>query len=446
MWLLNKIAEAGHKPAITDSVGVYNYFDLLSQIDKYGSQLATKNLSGSVVAILSDYNFYTIALFLELIRRGCIIVPIVGNNANEIIKRLEIARVDITISLNPNGSLILSQGPGGDKHPLVETLSSKNISGLILFSSGSTGQPKAMIHDVNNLINKFQGKKSKNLTILVFLMFDHIGGLNTLFNMIAMEAHIIIPSDRKPETIAFLIDKHQIHLLPTSPTFLNLMLMSNIDKSYDLSSIKMITYGTEPMPDSLLKKLRIRFPRVRFLQTFGTSETGIAQTVSRSSDSLEMKLDDPDCEYKVLNGELLLRSKTQVLGYLNASMESFTEDGWFRTGDLVEVIDDGYIRIIGRSNEIINVGGEKVLPQEIESVLMEIPEIVDVLVRGELNIITGQTVVADIVVLGQFDQKEFKSRLRKHCLNRLARYKMPTKINFIDQVNTSSRFKKKRNT
>ena len=221
-------------------------------------------------------------------------------------------------------------------------------------------------------------------------MFDHIGGLNTLFNMIAMEAHIIIPSDRKPETIAFLIDKHQIHLLPTSPTFLNLMLMSNIDKSYDLSSIKMITYGTEPMPDSLLKKLRIRFPRVRFLQTFGTSETGIAQTVSRSSDSLEMKLDDPDCEYKVLNGELLLRSKTQVLGYLNASMESFTEDGWFRTGDLVEVLDDGYIRIIGRSNEIINVGGEKVLPQEIESVLMELPEVVDVLVRGELNIITGQ--------------------------------------------------------
>ena len=71
------------------------------------------------------------------------------------------------------------------------------------------------------------------------------------------------------------------------------------------------------------------------------------------------------------DGELWLRSKTQVLGYLNASMDPFTEDGWFKTGDLVDELKDGYIRIIGRKNDLINVGGEKVLPAEVESILME---------------------------------------------------------------------------
>ena len=142
----------------------------------------------------------------------------------------------------------------------------------------------------------------------------------------------------------------------------------------------MITYGTEPMPDSLLLKLKTAFPRVKFLQTFGTSETGISQTTSRSSDSTFLKIDDPNTEIKIVKGELWIRSKTQVMGYLNSSMERFTEDGWFKTGDLVEEASDGYIKIVGRSKELINVGGEKVLPSEVESVLFQIPNLVDCIV------------------------------------------------------------------
>lgn len=93
----------------------------------------------------------------------------------------------------------------------------------------------------------------------------------------------------------------------------------------------MITYGTETMPQSLLLKLKEVFPKVKFLQTFGTSETGISTTSSKSSNSLFMKLEDINGEYKIVENELWLRSKTQVLGYLNASMDSFTSDGWFKT-------------------------------------------------------------------------------------------------------------------
>ena len=86
------------------------------------------------------------------------------------------------------------------------------------------------------------------------------------------------------------------------------------------------------------------------------------------------------------------------MGYLNASMEDFTEDGWFKTGDLVEVNEDGFIKIIGRSKEMINVGGEKVVPNELESLILNVDYIEDCLVYGERNLITGQTVVVEVVL------------------------------------------------
>ena len=231
-------------------------------------------------------------------------------------------------------------------------------------------------------------------------------------------------------------------VLPSSPTFLNLILMSKANKKYDLSSLRMITYGTETMPESLLNRLKVAFPRVKFLQTFGTSETGIANTSSKSSNSTFMKIDDPELEYKIVDNELWLKSKTQVMGYLNSSMDSFTEDGWFKTGDLVEATEDGYIKIIGRNKEVINVGGEKVLPNEVESIVLEIPEIEDVMVYGEANIITGQTVVCDVVLKDELTQNEIKKIVRKFCKDKLDSYKIPTKVNIVDKTNFGDRFKK----
>ena len=272
--------------------------------------------------------------------------------------------------------------------------------------------------------------------------FDHIGGINTLLNTLAMGAKIIFPSNRNPDDIASLIEMHQIHILPASPTFLNMMLMAKVHERFNLRSLKMITYGTESMPESLLKKLKSSFPRTRLLQTFGTSETGISQTSSRSSGSLDIKINDPSLEYKIVEGELWLKSKVQVMGYLNASMESFTEDGWFKTGDLVEELEEGFIKIKGRAKEVINVGGEKVLPNEVESLLLSMDEIRDVMVFGAPNIITGQTVVCELVLGTILTTKEIKKRIRMFCKNKIEQYKIPTKVIIVEKVNFGSRFKK----
>jgi len=133
-----------------------------------------------------------------------------------------------------------------------------------------------------------------------------------------------------------------------------------------------------------------------------------------------------------------------VIGYLNAPMESFTEDGWFKTGDLVQELEGGYLKIKGRAKEVINVGGEKVLPAEVESVILELEEVEDCMVYGVKNVITGQIVGAQVVLKSGFKAKDAKILIRKYCRKRLDAYKVPAKFEFVKRTNFGDRFKKKR--
>lgn len=444
LWIIEQIKEFNDKIAIIYNDRKYSYTELYNQILLYYKTITLTIKQGEVIAVLSDYSFNSIAVFFALLENKNIIVPVTVTSESEIIDRITVSNIEKTICFKDGSLEINNVGQYNEMHPLISRLRESRYAGLILFSSGSTGKPKAMIHNLNNMVETYRNKKAKNFNFLVFLMFDHIGGLNTMFNCISMGVTITIPVSRDADYICGLVEKYNINILPASPTFLNLILISEAYLHYNLCSLLMITYGTEPMPESLLLRLREAFPKVKFLQTFGTSETGIAQANSKSSGSTLLKIDDPNLEYKIVDNELWLRSKTQILGYLNASMERFTEDGWFRTGDLVETSDDGYIRIIGRNSEIINVGGQKVLPAEVESFLLQLPVISDCLVYGEKNAITGMSVVADVVLAEGYNNSEIKKEIRKQCKGKIDDFKIPTKINVVNNTSFSDRFKKMR--
>ncbi len=445
-WLLQRFDDNPDKVALVHDQEEYHYAALSKQIDKYTEQLSSIDCQNKTVILYSDYSFFSISLLIALIKQKCIIAPVTKESAVNLEEKKAELNNDLLIECLSDGELVIKEEENSneDQHELIRNLVKGNHAGLILFSSGSTGKPKAMIHNFDNLLSSFESKKIRSMRLLVFLMFDHIGGLNTLFNCLAMTATLILPTHRDPDYICELIEKNKVQILPASPTFLNLILMSGALDKYDLSSLRMITYGTEQMSESLLLRLKESFPKVKLLQTFGTSETGIANISSKSSSSTFLKIDDPNLEYKIIDSELWLRSKTQIMGYLNASMQRFTDDGWFKTGDLVEETDDGYIRIIGRNSEVINVGGEKLLPIEVETVLMTNPEVLDASVYGASHLITGQTVVADVVIKSSENKKGTIRALRNYCRERLERYKVPTKINVKEGINYSNRFKKVR--
>jgi acyl-coenzyme A synthetase/AMP-(fatty) acid ligase len=446
-WLIERIHTLGDRPFLAQGSSIHTYSELDEQIAQYATALQNQGLqAGDVVTLETDYSLHGIAALFALFHLRAIAAPIATAPKVEIQQRQQVANAKWSLQIHNNTPtpLIPLSPPQQSAHSLVIELAHSGHAGLILFSSGSTGQPKAMIHNTDHLLNQFIKKRKRRLNILIFLLFDHIGGLNTLFNGLASGALIVTPHSRDANIVAEAIQQHRVNLLPASPTFLNLFLLSNAHRNYDLSSLRFITYGTEPMPESLLLRLKEALPDVAFIQTFGTSETGISQTVSRSSSSTQIKIDDPNSEYKIVDGELWLRSKSQILGYLNHEMSRFTEDGWFKTGDLVEQADDGFLTITGRREDLINVGGEKVSPSEVESVLLELPEVADCLVYGEQNAITGQNVAAEIVPALKIEPTALKRIIKKYCRHQLSPYKTPARITFCEATSFNERFKKSR--
>ena len=439
-FLLERFRDNADKIAIIDDGKSYTYGELLEGILDLSSTML-KDIKNKVVAIIGGYSFYNIALFLALYENKNIIVPLVECNETALKESMADIKINAGILEFPKLEFLETNDK---KHAIIENLFRQKHAGLVLFSSGSTGKPKAMVHDLDTLISSFEAKKPRKLNMLLFLLFDHIGGINTLLNILATLSTAIIPKHRNSDEICALIEKYKISVLPSAPTFLNLILMSNAHKKYDLSSLKMITYGTEAMSESLLARLKATFKKVKFLQTFGTSETGILNTSSKSSSSTYIKLND--AEYKTINGELWIKSKTQILGYLNADMSAFEasfEDGWFKTGDLV-LCDGEYLKIVGRLKELINIGGKKALPSEIESVIMELENIADCVVYAEQNAITGQSVSCDVVLKSDMAKDELKKLIRSTCASKLERYKIPSKINVVEKIAFTNRFKKVR--
>ncbi len=131
-----------------------------------------------------------------------------------------------------------------------------------------------------------------------------------------------------------------------------------------------------------------------------------------------------------------------MLGYLNAP-SPFTSDGWLPTGDAVDV-DGDYLRIRGRQSEIINVGGEKVYPAEVESVLQSMEGVKDVTVSGETNPITGHMVTARLRLTTTETLSEFRKRMRLFCRDKLPAFKIPQKVVLVDEEMHGERFKKMR--
>jgi len=169
---------------------------------------------------------------------------------------------------------------------------------------------------------------------------------------------------------------------------------------------------------------------------------GILRSKSKSSDSLWVKIGGEDFQTRVVDGLLEIKAKSAMLGYLNAP-SPFTEDGWFKTGDSV-LTDGEYVKILGRESEIINVGGEKVYPTEVESVIQEMDNVAEVTVFAKNNAITGNMVCAKVRLEKESDPKPFSIALKKFCRERLQPFKIPVKVEIVNQKQHSERFKKKR--
>jgi len=418
----------------------HSYKSIIINIEKSQLLIDSHQIQpGTVVAVIGDFSPNSIALLLALIEKACIIVPLTNTSNQNETRLFDIAQVEFVFRVNDDDVITTETVSIRSDNDYYKVIRGRKHPGLVLFTSGTSGEPKAAVHDFLALLKKFKTRRT-SLRTLNFLLFDHWGGLNTMFHILSNGGTVIATKDRNPESVCKLIKLHQIELLPASPTFLNLILLSGAYDNYDMSSLKIISYGTEPMPASTLKRLKIIFPEVKLLQTYGLIELGVMRSKSEKDDSLWVKVGGDGYETRVVDGMLEIKAKSAMLGYLNAP-SPFTKDGWFKTGDAVEVKGE-YIKILGRKSEIINVGGDKVYPQEVESVIQEMNNVAEVIVFGEKNYIMGNIVCANVRLLINEDKKDFTKKLKQYCAGRLVSFKIPVKVKMVDNQQYGERFKK----
>ena len=422
-----------------------SYSQLLLLIKEIETSLKERDVKqGSVCGFVGDYSPQICSLIFALMRMRAIIVPLSEEvELSKIEEFKTISGVEFLISFDSKNKIIVSKQKKIKEPKLISNFKIKKHPGLVVFTSGSTGRPKGILHDCEQVMHKFIGKRNGWRTVL-FLLIDHFGGFNTLLSSFAYGGTAICISDRKPDTICEVIEKTRATLLPTTPTFINILIASRSYLKYDLSSIKLITYGTEVMPESTLKKLKEIFPNAKIKQTYGLSELGVLRSKSKSDNSVWVKVGGDGFETKIIDGYLWVRSHSNMIGYINAP-NPIDEQGWMNTGDQVEV-KGNYLRILGRKSEMINIGGQKVFPVEIETILLEAENITEATVYGKDHPIMGKVLQAKVSLNNAEHPTTLKKRLRQHCVGRLEKWKIPLTFKIISGDNQfNERFKKVRN-
>ena len=395
--------------------------------------------AGDVVALVGDYAPSTVNTLLRLVDRHAIIAPLCTDMEGQFDYLAEAGGFDWVV----RGNRIQRLRQSRLDHPLLRQLRDAGRAGLILFSSGTTGRPKAVLHDLDAFIARYRRNPKPGARTLSFLVFDHIGGLNALFATLFNRGTVFVPSGRKPDEVMAEVARHRIETLPATPTFLRMLMMSGLPQSHPeaFRTLRTITYSTEPMDKATLDRVCTAFSDADIRQTYGMSELGIMRVRSRARDSLWISVGGDGVETRVQpsgetgRGVLQIRCAERMLGYLNAP--SPFEDGWYDTGDVVEQ-DGEWLLIVGRSRQWINVGGIKVLPTEIERVALLHPAVVRAKAEGAANPITGQHV--EVTMELRADAIADKAAMRAHFAAHLADKVRPHRYRF-GAVSFNHRFK-----
>ncbi len=441
---LDRLTLSTNSDAIVCDGTTYSYGHLLRAIDDWSRYLSENKVSQGMVATLEGtLSLQMYAGLLALIDRGAITVPLTPLPDAKRTEYHDVAQVEVVITVNSHEVRHCQPTGHSAEHKLYEQLRHDGRAGLVLFSSGTSGRSKASVLDLEKALARY-GAPKRPQRILSFLNLDHIGGINTLLHTLSQGGAVVTVADRTPDSVLAKIARHRVQVLPTTPTFLNMILISGALQRHSLPTLELITYGTEPMPPQTLQRLRSALPDVRFKQTYGLSELGILPTRSKSDDTVWVKLGSAGFEHRIVDNVLWIRSEMAMLGYLNAPAP-FDEDGFFNTQDVVET-DGEYMRILGRRSEIINVGGEKVYPIEVENLLLKVPNVAEATVTGHPSPVTGMVVKATVQLVQAEDERSVRRRVREYFRHRVEPFKAPVLVEVSTAAQHSDRFKKSRSS
>ncbi|MCG3178505.1 MAG: 2-succinylbenzoate--CoA ligase [Phycisphaerae bacterium] len=316
-------------------------------------------------------------------------------------------------------------------------------SEVVLFTSGTTGEPKAALHTWASLTSGIRPRPElAGVRMLLAYECTRYAGLQVLLTGLIGRARLTVPTSRDMGDIIDAIVRDRVEFVSGTPTFWRMLLVRSSDGQRRRMPLRQITLGGEAARQPILDALRREFPDARITQIYASTEMGVCFSVHDAREGLPASLlnrDDLPVAMKVENGRLMIRSSRSMRQYLD---DQPVAGRWFDTGDSVEVRGDRVL-FLGRESTRINVGGDKVYPEEIEAVLRGVEGVAEVRVSGVDSSIVGQLVQADVLPMPGADRAALRERIDFAC-RQLAGHKRPRIINLVDTLATGGSMKLRR--
>jgi len=336
--------------------------------------------------------------------------------------------VDAFVTCSPTLPARTSERKGGER------------TEWILLTSGTTGRPKMVVHTLASLAGAITGATTPATTATVWSTFYDIrryGGLQIFLRALLGDASMVL-SSAEESTGDFLIRAAACGVTHISgtPSHWRRALMS---PSAHRLAPRYVRLSGEIADQAILDRLRVFYPEARIAHAFASTEAGVAFDVGDGLAGFPAGLlgrQSADLELKVEDSSLRIRSRRTAARYLGPEGDTLADrDGFVDTGDMVERRGDRYY-FVGRRGGVVNVGGLKVHPEEVEAVINGHPEVRMSLVRTRKNPITGALVVADVVLTtepapGDGRAAALQGEILQRCREALPRYKVPAAINFV---------------
>lgn len=413
--------------------------------------------ANEIVPILSDHSIDFIVSVLTLWTLKAVPVPLNNKlSQSELEEQIKFLKARFLLQLGTNKKInllnVLKLKLDLDSHIQNSDFDSKidvNQTAIILFTSGSAGKPKAVELTFSNLIssavigNKFLNQTTNNRW-LASLPFYHIGGFSILFRVLMFGTKIIMPENLKVHSIIQSIIQHKPTLISLVSSQMSEILKCSI---HPISELRHILLGGGFIDTKLMREAIDKGWNV--CKVYGSTETSSFVTVlgieefKNKPGSVGKPI--PPNEIFILDefgskllpnkeGEIVVRSPAVMKGYFNNNelTKQKLKDGFYFTGDIGFLDDDGYLHVVNRRSDLIVTGGENVNPLEVEDAIQKFPKVKEVCVFGVDDEKWGQKIVAAIVT--QTNQKLTLEELKDFLKENIASFKIPKAIHFVDEL------------
>jgi acyl-coenzyme A synthetase/AMP-(fatty) acid ligase len=319
---------------------------------------------------------------------------------------------------------------------LIERAKNNKNWTITLYTSGTTGLPKKVSHTLETITRNVKtGERFHNNVWGFAYNPTHMAGIQVFLQAIFNENTIVYIFGNEIAEAKKFIKTYKVTNISATSTFYKKLLIYIKDDTFD--SVKYVTFGGEKYDSKLKDDISRVFPNAKIKNIYASTEAGSLFSGQGEIFTITEKLKG----FVKINDENELLIHKSLLG---SSSTFYFQDNWYNTKDIVQKIDENCFKFVSRKTDIINIGGYKVNPLEIEDILSTVQDVEDVKVYARKNSVTGNIIIADVVIANKDNAKEIKQRILQYAKSNLQPWKIPRLINIVESISNTRTGKKAR--